>query len=98
MAANELRGTVHHHVGSMLQRPYEQWGKGVVHNKEDAMAMCHLGNGIQVCHVTVGVAERLGVDDLGVGTYGRFQSLCVVHVHNAVFHALRAQCVGDEVE
>ncbi len=98
MAAYELGGTVHHHVGPMLEGTDEQRREGVVDNEEDAMAVCHLGYGIQVGHVAIGVAEGLGIDDLGVGAYCGLQGLQVVDIDDAVLHALGAQRVGDEIE
>ena len=98
VAAYELRGAVYHHIHTMLEGTYKDGCEGVIYNEEYAVTVCHLGNGIQVGHIAVGVAEGLGVDDLGVGTYCGLQCLQVVYVHDAVFHALGGQRVGDEIE
>ena len=62
------------------------------------MTVGHLGNGIQIGHVAIGIAQRFGIHHLGVGTDGCLQCLQVVHVHNGIVDALCGKGVGDEVE
>ena len=60
--------------------------------------MGHGGQGVDVGHVAVGIAEGLGIDHLGVGLDGCLEGLKVVHVDDGVADALCGQRVGDEVE
>ena len=99
VAADELRGRVDHDVGAVLDGAY-QVGRAerVVDDEGDAMAMGHLGDGLNVSDVAVGIAERLGVDGLRIGLDSSLEGLEVVDVDDGVGDALRRQRVGDEVE
>ena len=85
-------------VDSMLDGADHDGGEGVVDDEHDAMAVGHLGYGLQMGHVAIGVAEGLGIDHLGVGLDGRLERLQVVYVQDGVADALRREGVGDEVE
>ena len=98
MAADELGGGVDYDVGTVLDGAYEDWGEGVVDDEDDAVAVGYFGDALEVGHVGVGIAEGLGIDDLGLGAYGCFEGLEVVDVDDGVGDALRGEGVGDEVE
>lgn len=76
----------------------EEGCKGVVHDEHDVMLVGDRRYRIEVGHIGIGIAEGLGIDDLGVGTDGGFKRLKVVDVHYAVFHALCGKRMGDKVE
>ena len=98
MTADELRGAVHNDVCSMFDGTDEEGRKGVVHDEHDVMLVGDRRYRIEVGHIGIGIAEGLGIDDLGVGTDGGFKRLKVVDVHYAVFHALCGKRMGDKVE
>ena len=67
MAAEELGGGVDDDVRAVLDGA-DQVGRaeGVVHHQGQAVLVGHLGHGVDVGDVTVGVAQGLNVDGLGV--------------------------------
>ena len=61
---------MNHDVGSVLNGLHQNGGKRIIDDEEHLMAVGHLGNGLQVCHIGVRIAQRLGKDDLCVGLNG----------------------------
>ena len=97
VSADELGCGMHHDVGAVLQRPDDDGREGIVHDEHDVVPVGDRSDAFEVGHVGVGVAEGLGVDDLGVGPDGGFERLQVVDVQDGVLDALRGEGVGDEV-
>ena len=88
MSADEFRCRVYNDVRTVFDRADDKRSEGVVHDEEHAVLVCDLGNGIEVCHVRVGVAEGFGVNDFRVGLYGSFQPFQVVDIDDGVADAL----------
>ena len=98
VAAQELGSRMHNNVCTMLQRTDEiRCTKGVIDNKGDAVLVGYCCHAFQVEHVTVGVAEGLGIYYFCVGFDCCFQGVEVVHVYNRVGDALCSQRMGYQV-
>lgn len=61
------------------------------------VAVCHFGNGVEVCHVRVRITESLGEDQFGFGTDGSVQCFEVTERNDGVADALCGERVGDEI-
>ncbi len=71
VAADELGGRVHHDVGAVAKGLAQvRRGHGVVHHQGDPVLVGDGRHVLEVEDVTLGVAERLGVEGLGVGPDG----------------------------
>ena len=97
MAAYELRGAVHHYIGSMLNGSEYDRCEGVVDYQHRVVFMCYLRNGVDVCDVGVWVAEGLHVYRLRIGPDGCLEGLEVVHIDDVIAHALCGEGVCDKV-
>ena len=98
MTTNELSGRMDHDVGPMLQRTNQiRRAESVVHDEDDAMTMGHLGHTLKVQHVTIGIAESLGVYYFCVGFDGSLKSCEVVYFNDGVGDALCGEGVGYKV-
>ena len=89
MTADELRGRVYHYVSTMLNRPDQvRCAEGVVDNQGDIVLVSHLSQCVNIRHVTVRVAEGLGIDGFCVGADGSLYGGKVVHVDDGVGNTL----------
>ena len=98
MPPDELRGRVYDDIGAVFYRLNENRRKGVIDDEEHLMAMSHFSNTRQIGNIGIGVAQRLGKDNLRVRLDGALQRLQVVDIDNGVADAAARQRVGDEVE
>ena len=98
VSAHELGGRVDHDVGAVLDGT-QQVGRGErgVHDERQAVTMGNLGPTLEVKHVRVGVAKRLGIEQLGVGLDGGLNSGEVVGAHEGGGEALLNKRVAEEV-
>ena len=98
VSAHELGGRVDHDVGAVLDGT-QQVGRGErgVHDERQAVTMGDLGPTLEVKHVGVGVAERLGIEQLGVGLDGGLNGGEVVGTHEGGGEALLNKRVAEEV-
>ena len=70
MPTYEFCGGVNHDVRPVFQRTHEIGSRqGVVHHEGNAVVMSHLGDSVEVEHVTLGVTQRLRVEGLRVGLH-----------------------------
>ena len=98
MSAHELGGRVDHDVGAVLDGAQQvRRGERGVHDERQAVAMGNLGPALEVKHVGVGVAERLGIEELGVGLDGGLNSGEVVGTHEGGGETLLNKRVAEEV-
>ena len=68
MAADELGGRVDHDIGAPLDRPAERGrGAGIVDHQRQPVLVSDAGKGFDIDHVELGIAQRLGVNGLGLG-------------------------------
>ena len=96
--AHELGGRVDNDVCAVLDGA-QQVGRGErgVNDERQAMAMGDLRPALEVEHVGVGVAERLGIEQLSVGLDGGLNSGEVVGTHEGGGEALLNKRVAEEV-
>ncbi len=97
MTADELGGRVDHNIGSMLNGTENDGRESIIYNDYDVVFVCYFCNGVQICHVAVGVAECFHIDGFCVGTNGCFEGFQVIHVYDSVCNALCAERVGNQV-
>ena len=99
VAAYELRGTVHHHIGAVLNGAnQERRAEGIVHHERHTMLVRHGSHCVKVRNIGVRVAERFGIHHLSIGHNGSIEGIEVVHVENGERNALRCQRVRNQVE
>ena len=99
VAADELRGGLHHDVGAVLQRAEQvRGGEGVVDDKRQVVLVRDVGDGLDVGQVGVGVAEGLDVDELRVVLDGILEVLRVARLHEGGGHAIARERVAQQVE
>ena len=99
MAADELRGGVDDHVGTVLDGAQQVGGgEGGVHDQRHVVAVRDVGPGLKVEHVGVGVAQRLGVEQLGVVLDGGFDGVQVGRVDERGGKPLLGQRVLEQVQ
>ncbi len=98
VAAHELGGGVRHDVGTMLDGAQQVGrGEGGVHDEGQAVTVGDLGPALKVEHVGVGVAQRLGVEELRVGLDGGLDGGKVGGADERGGEALLDERVGEEV-
>ena len=97
MPTDELGGGVNYDVGSMFEWSDEDWRESVVDNKDNAVAVGDCGDAFYVEDITIRVAERLSIDDLGVWSDGGLDSDEVIDVDDSIADALARESVSDEV-
>ena len=98
VSTHELGGRMHHDVGAVLDGAQQvRRGERGVHDERQAVTMGNLGPTLEVKHVGVGVAERLGIEQLGVGLDGGLNSGEVVGAHEGGGEALLNKRVAEEV-
>ena len=99
VSADKLGSRVYHHVGAVLQGPYQiRCAKGVVYNDDGIVAVGYLADAVYIGYAGVGVAEGLNDDSLGVGTERGVYLVKVGGVYDGRCHALGAQRVLQQVE
>ena len=99
MAADELRGGVDDHVGTVLDGAQQVGGgEGGVHDQRHVVAVRDVGPGLKVEHVGVGVAQRLGVEQLGVVLDGGLDGVQVGGVDERGGKALVGERVLEQVQ
>ena len=99
VAADELGGGVDDHVGAVLDGAQQvRRGEGCVHDQRHVVAVRDVGPGLKVEHVGVGVAKRLGVEQLGVILDGGFDGVQVGRVDERGGKPLLGQRVLEQVQ
>ena len=98
VAAEELGGGVDHDVGAPLDGPHQRRrGAGVVDDQRQAVLVGDGGELLDVGHVELGIAERLGVDGAGLVVDGGANAVEVVGVDEADVDAQPRQRVVEQV-
>ena len=98
MTAKELRCRVNDHVGTVLNGPDNiGCSERVVNDERQVVAVGQRCQGINIGHVRVRIAERLGIYQFCVGSYSCLHGTEVVHVDNGIAHSLIGQRVGNQV-
>ena len=98
VAADELGGGVDDDVGAPLDGPHQgRGGRGVVDDQREAIFVGDGGELLDVGHVELGIAQRLGVERAGFGVDGGAQAGEVVGIDEAHGDALLGQRVVEEV-
>ena len=68
MASDELCSRVHHDVSTPFHWPTQPWrGKGRVNNQRQTVAVCHVGQRLEISNRSSRVADDLGIHRLGLG-------------------------------
>ena len=99
VSTQELSSRMYHDVCSMLQRTNQEGrAERVIHDKHNVMLVGYGSYGLQIGHVAVGIAERLGIYYFCVGLNGCFQCGEVIHVDDGVRDALRVQRVSNQAK
>ena len=99
MAADELSGGVDDHVGAVLDGAQQvRRGEGGVHDQRHVVAVRDVCPGLKVEHVGVGVAQRLGVQQLGVVLDGGLDGVQVGRVDERGGKSLLGQRVLEQVQ
>ena len=97
LPVHELRRGIRHHIGAKLHRPLEHWrGKGVVHNRRDAVRPCKITHKLQVNNIKRRVRRALKEEDLGIGADSRFPLRVVGAVDDAGLHAKAREKMIDQ--
>ena len=87
------------HVGAMLDGAQQVGsGEGCVHDQRHVVAVRDVGPGLKVEHVGVGVAQRLGVQQLGVVLDGGLDGIQVGGVDERGGKALVGERVLEQVQ
>ena len=98
VSANELRRRVDYDIRAVLNGPQKVGcGKGVIHDEGNAVPVRHRRDSLQIDHIRVGVAQRLGVEQFRVGLDSRIEVSGVGRVNECRDDALLRQCVGKKV-
>ena len=67
MPADKFRGRLHHNIGSPLDGPGKnRGGGGIVDHQRHALLVGDAGQGLNLGNVELGIAQRLGVEGLGL--------------------------------
>ena len=99
VAADELRGGVDDHVGTVLDGAQQVGsGEGCVHDQRHVVAVRDIGPGLKVEHVGVRVAKRLGVEQLGVVLDGGLDGVQIGRVDERGGKPLLGQRVLEQVQ
>ena len=84
MAADHLGERVHGDVGPVLERVEERRRRDrVVDDQGQAVPVGDLGDGLEIVHVALGVADGLGVEQAGVLVDGPLEVGRVARIHEA---------------
>ena len=98
MAANELGGGVDHNVSAVFNGTDQIGGaECIIDYQRQSIFVSNVSNGVNVRNITVGVAQGLNVDGLGVGLDRMFHGGEVVDIHKAGVDAVEWQGVGQQI-
>ena len=89
---------MHHHICAVLNGADQIRGaEGVVDHQRQAVAVCDLGNGVNIRNIAVGVAQRFNIHCLGVGLNGVFHLGQIMRIHKSGLNAVQRQRVLQQV-
>lgn len=98
MAANELRGRMHHDIGTMLDRTYEKrCAERIVHDHYGIVAVSDFRNTVNVGDVGIRIAERLYYNGFRIVPESRIYSLEVRRIHYGIVHPLGTERMRYEI-
>ena len=98
MTADKLGSGVDHNIRPVLNGPDEiGCAESIVNDQGQAVGVGDFGNGVNVGDITVGVAQRLQIDGLGVGPDGGGDSVQIMGVHKGGGYTILRQRMGQQV-